>query len=222
MFSSKEEYLYFPIEFRQCLINKKEKKKIIKIKRPLIQKQKVKNIIVLTFSDYYREPEEIILTQYKLLYLIDENDPLYNSYETEEEINNVILNKKYKKNLFSFLITIGLDFADNNFIERISNEIFDKGKLNYFDFKFMRYRYTVEFKLNLLKFLPLSLEPFITFPLIKYLNWFEYHIPNKKEFHKKKDIKLNILLKKFIKFEEREINFFCLNIKESSLEVLEL
>ena len=195
MFSCKEEYLYFPIEFRQCLINKKEKKKIIKIKRPLIQKQNVKNIIVLTFSDYYREPEEI---------------------------NNVILNKKYKKNLFSFLITIGLDFADNNFIERISNEIFDKGKLNYFDFKFMRYRYTVEFKLNLLKFLPLSLEPFITFPLIKYLNWVEYHIPNKKEFHNKKDIKLNILLKQFIKFEERDINFFCLNIKESSLEVLEL
>ena len=70
MFSLKEEYLYFPIEYRQCLIKKKEKKKIIKIKRPLIEKKNVKNIIVLTFSDNYREPEEIILTQYKLLYLL--------------------------------------------------------------------------------------------------------------------------------------------------------
>ena len=39
MFSLKEEYLYFPIEYRQCLIKKKEKKKIIKIKRPLIEKK---------------------------------------------------------------------------------------------------------------------------------------------------------------------------------------
>ena len=221
MFSLKEEYLYFPIEYRQCLIKKKEKEKIIKIKRPLIQKKNVKNIIVLTFSDNYREPEEIILTQYKLLYLIDEKDPLYNSYETEDEINKVILSRKYKKNLFYFLTTIGLDFADNFFTERISYEIFEKGKLNYFDFKLMRFRYTIEFKLYLMKFLPMNLEPFITFPIIKYLNWVEYHFPNK-ENKKNIDIKLNLLLKKFIKFQEREIEFFCLYIKETTLEIINL
>ena len=105
------------------------------------------------FEDDYFEPEEIILTQYKLLYLIDEKDPLYNLYETEEEIDKVILSRKYKKNLFYFLTTIGLDFADNFFTERISYEIFEKGKLNYFDFKLMRFRYTIEFKLYLMKFL---------------------------------------------------------------------